>query len=318
MKLFRNIKNIFSSLYWYRWRKSAKISDLKNLLCNSWDMVDAGFDLLITKTEQIMTYIRNNGHEVRRYIDSSNIISDGNRLDKFYIAECILYNAARENKNKLVRISYKTVDDDKSLSKKGTYYLEAKLDEDDTMSYKLVYGIATKIKPMRKIPKDIRYYYQASDLTSINGPKNVKLVKNIQYYYSYNTCGYFDGTSNFAMMEKRARESYNISDLVDRIILSESSFAVKPENLKKLSDKLLSRVRGAIYTYHEMWLFRKMLVECKSYNYDYPDNYWETYETIKDDDNAVAALRKTFEDKRKNIMLKTFEFFIDHYRNWWD
>jgi len=314
MKLFKNFKNVFSSLYWYRWRKNSKVSDLKDLLSNSWDMVDSVFDLLIAKTEQVMTYIRNNGHEVRRYIDSTEIISDANKLDKFYIADRILYEDAKESKNNIVQIPYKTVDDDNSLSKKGTYYFEAELNEDDTMSYRLVYGIAIKIKPTRKIPKDLRYYYvsEGSDI------KNAKLVKNIQYYYSYNVCGYFDGASNFAMAEKRARESYNVSDLVDRIILSKSSFNVKPEDLKKLSESLLHNVRGALYTYHEMWQFRKMLLECKKYNYDWPDDYWETYEKIKDDDNAVDALNKTYEAKRKGVMIRTFEFFIDHYRNWWD
>ena len=42
------------------------------------------------------------------------------------------------------------------------------------------------------------------------------------------------------------------------------------------------------------------------------------YEKIKDDDNAVDALNKTYEAKRKGVILGTFEFFIDHYRNWWD
>lgn len=314
MKLLKNFKNIFYSLYWYRWRKNSKVSDLKDLLSNSWDMVDSGFDLLIAKTEQVMTYIRNNGHEVRRYIDSTKIINDANKSDKLYIAERILYEDAKENKNKIVQIPYKTVDDDNSLSKKGTCYFEAKLNEDDTMSYRLVYGIATKIKPTRKIPKAFRYYY----ISENSRLKDAKLVKNIQYYYSYRVCGQFDGISNLAMVEKRARESYNISDLVDRIILSKSSFSICPEDLKNLSKGLLSNVRGSLYTYHEMWQFRKMLLKCKTYSYDWPDDYWETYETIKDDDNAVAMLNSSYEAKRKSVIIGTFEFFIDHYRNWWD
>lgn len=319
MKVLTNIKNIFSSLYWYRWRKSSKISDLKSLLSNSWDMVDSAFDLLIVKTEQVMTYIRDHGHEVRRYLDKSTIMANATKSDKLYIANKIITRAVREEKEHLIRIPYKVVDDSNSLSNKGTYYFEASLDEDDNLKYALVYEIAFKKKPFWKIPKNVRYFYVSE---TVDGIRHSKKVKNIQYYYKYNKLLYrnLNGVNNtFELVEKRLRECYNIPDLVDRIILSKSSFSLECEDLKHLSKELLKFKRGALYTYHEMWQFRKMLLECKTYNYDWPDEYYEAYNKLEDnDDEALKKLDEEFLSKKEEQVLKTFKFFIKHYSNWWD
>lgn len=281
MEIFRKIKQIFESLYWYRWR-DYKGNELT--LPDCWNGSYSIYKVIYDKLEHIMYAHRKYSNEMGRYlcVGAYDEMTDEEKAfireyvrdkintcsEKFFAGKIKCFSEISEDGYKH---AYVVVDH-------GKIWLET--------------SVQTLIDPESIKKKDKLYTLRKHDSDEF------EFVEALQYTSEYHKV--FDSENKEvewyeAKLQEILKEKVNFYD----IILKMSTIDVSPEMYVRLPATFQQQVRGKVVSFHQMWQFRKM--------------YNEFLDMVEEDFNPDSKEKK----KQNKKFLECMKYLAENGDRWW-
>lgn len=280
MEIFRKIKQIFESLYWYRWR-DYKGNELT--LPDCWNGSYSIYKVIYDKLEHIMYAHRKYSDEMRRYL-CLGPYDEMNVGEKMFIREYAkdIINCSSE---KFIAGRIKCSEEISEDGYKNAYIVI------DHGKIWLETSVQKLIDPKTIKKKDKLYVLkQDSD--------NFEFEEADQYTSDYHKVF---GSENQEVewyeekLQQILNEKVNFYDTIFRM----RTIDVSPEMYVRLPATFQQQVRGKVMSFHKMWQFRKM--------------YNEFLDMIEEDFNPDSKEKK----KQNKKFLECMKYLAENGDSWW-
>ncbi len=280
MEIFRKIKQIFESLYWYRWR-DYKSNELT--LPDCWNGSYSIYKVFYDKLEHMMYAHRKYSNEMNRYL-CLGAYDEMTDEEKAFVREYA--------KDKINSCSEKffagKIKCSKEISEDG--YKNAYIVVDRGKIW-LETSIQTLIDPKTIKKKDKLYIFKEDS-------DDCELVEADQYTSDYHKV--FDSENKeVEWYEAKLQEILNKKVNFYDTLLKINPVDVSPEMYVRLPESFKQQVHGKIMSFHKMWQFRKM--------------YNEFFDMVEKDFNPEPKEKK----KQIKKFLDCMKYLAENGDSWW-